>query len=79
MRGWDLDLSHEFGRRGPRVALVKSFKASSFAATWDQHSQEAGLEYSVKGLRVGARLGRLEGLGWKAPSLFLMAEPLSLL
>ncbi|KAG1670955.1 hypothetical protein FOA52_011390 [Chlamydomonas sp. UWO 241] len=29
IRGWDLDASHEFGRRGPRVALIKSFKSSS--------------------------------------------------
>ena len=79
IKGWDVDASFEFGRRGPTVALVKNLRHASLRASWDSHSKEAGLEYGRKGVKLGARLGKVEGMGWKQPSLYLHVEPLSLL
>ncbi len=86
LRGWDLDASFDFGRRGPRLALAKSLRHATLSASWDVHEREAGLEYAHGAVRLGARLGRGEaaagggfGAGWKRPSLYLQLEPLSLL
>ncbi|GLC34135.1 hypothetical protein PLESTB_000841200 [Pleodorina starrii] len=81
IRGWELDVCHDFSRGGPRpaLALCKSFKYGTLAASYDMATEEAGLSYSRRGLTLGARVGRLEGQGWKKPSLQLSVEPLTLL
>lgn len=77
--GWDLEVSHDFARSAPRLALIKTLRHASLSASWDMHSREAGVEYGRRGLRLGAKLGKVEGLGWKQPSLYLHVEPLALL
>lgn len=80
LKGWDLDVQHEFGRRGPRVALMKSFKYASLSGSWDVHDREAGVDYAMRsGFRLGARLQHVSGSGWGQPSLVLKMEPLSML
>ncbi|GAX78416.1 hypothetical protein CEUSTIGMA_g5858.t1 [Chlamydomonas eustigma] len=81
IRGWDLDTSYEFGRSGPLVSVSKSLRHATLSLGWDAHEREAGLEYAIRGLRLGAKLGRDEaGSGiWKRPSLYAHIEPLELL
>ncbi|GIL46112.1 hypothetical protein Vafri_3173 [Volvox africanus] len=78
--GWELDISHDFNR-GPRPSLLlcKSFKYGNLSASYDMAANEAGLSYGRRGLVLGTRLGRLEGQGWKRPSLHISVEPLTLL
>ncbi|KXZ51948.1 hypothetical protein GPECTOR_11g72 [Gonium pectorale] len=80
--GWELDISHDFSRRGlkPTLALSKTLSnLGTLSATYDVATDEAGVSLSRRGLTLGARLGRLEGAGWKKPALHLVVEPLSLL
>mmetsp|Transcript_16058 Transcript_16058/g.34723 ORF Transcript_16058/g.34723 Transcript_16058/m.34723 type:complete len:366 (-) Transcript_16058:923-2020(-) len=79
IKGWDLEVSHDFARRAPRLGLAKNFKFATISASYDLQDKELGLEYSRAGLRLGARLAKLDGMGWKSPSLHLHVEPLSLL
>ncbi|EFJ52705.1 hypothetical protein VOLCADRAFT_102691 [Volvox carteri f. nagariensis] len=78
--GWELDISHDFSRGPqPSLALCKTFKYGTLAASYDLAEEQAGLSYSRRGLTVGARVGRLEGQGWRKPSLHLSVDPLTLL
>jgi hypothetical protein len=45
IKGWDLEVAHEFGRPSPVVGLAKHFKYSTLRATYDTAGREAGLQY----------------------------------
>ena len=78
--GWELDVSHEFSRRAPNLALRKRLRHATVSATYDVQDREAGVQFCCSGVVLGARLQRAEGQGgWKKPSLVMHIEPLSLL
>lgn len=81
IRGWDFEVEQDFARGArPTFTLSKAFnKTSTLAASYDTAEQEAGLSYSVRGLSLAARVGKVEGQGWRKPSLLLSVEPLTLL
>lgn len=45
IRGWDAEVSHEFGRPSPTLGLAKHFKFATLRATYDVADREAGLQY----------------------------------
>lgn len=89
MKGWELDVSHEFGPgRRPCLELAKTFgrggKAgaggTTLSAKYDLGSRAVGLGLGRPGVALEARLARgADGQGWKRPSLHLAVEPLTLL
>lgn len=87
IRGWNLDLTHEFGHRGPLLAICKTLPRSlgALSVSYDLHSKEAGVEMAVGDmgvLKVGAKIskeGEFSGRGWKRPALYCHVEPLGLL
>lgn len=78
IHNWDLDVSHDFDNRLPTVALSKKLKFATLSASYDLSAREAALQYSRRGLRLGAKLARIQGTGWKAPALYMHVEPLGL-
>ncbi len=45
IKGWDAEVSHEFGRGGPTLGLAKNFKFATVRAMYDTVDKEAGLQY----------------------------------
>lgn len=76
LRGWDFDVSHDFDRAKPALALARRLGSTSrLAVGYDLDSQAVGLELCLRGgLKAEARLDR-----HRNPSFNVMIEPLSLL
>lgn len=79
IKGWHLDVAHDFTQGKPAVTLMKQLQHASIAASYDFAGSEGSLEYSRPGIRVSAKMSNVRGAGWKKPSLNLYLEPLTLL
>lgn len=87
IKGWELDVSHEFGPgKKPRLELAKTLKAAggvTLHSSYDLGSSTAGLGMSSAGVTVEARAMRVGGSllkgGWSRPSLHFAVEPLVVL
>ena len=51
IKGWDLEVAHDFARAAPSLALAKRMKFATLAATYDPNAREMGVEYCRSGLR----------------------------
>ncbi|KAF5828846.1 hypothetical protein DUNSADRAFT_16982 [Dunaliella salina] len=51
IRGWDAEVSHEFGRAGPSLGLAKHYKFATIRATYDTVDKEAGVQYKRRQVR----------------------------
>lgn len=78
LKGWDVDVSHDFSLARPKVGLFKNFRHATVGLSYDLDKTSVGLEYSRSGFQVVASLGKRED-GWKNPSIELMVEPLAFL
>jgi hypothetical protein len=78
IKGWALELTHDFDRSGPLVGFSKKLGSGKVAANYDTADKSAGLELRLGGLKAGARLSR-QDKEWKNPQLLLMIEPLAFL
>jgi hypothetical protein len=82
IKGWAVELSHDFDRKGPVVGLSKALLKNQevvVAATYDTASQTAGLELRGKWLQAAARLGRQEDGQWRNPTVQFVIQPLGFL
>ncbi|MEW5299117.1 MAG: hypothetical protein WDW36_002163 [Sanguina aurantia] len=79
IKGWEVDVAHEFTRGKPAVSLIKTMQRASVSASYNFAESEASLDYSRRGIRVSAKMANVRGVGWKKPSLNFYLEPLSLL
>ena len=87
IKGWELDVSHEFGPgKKPRLELAKTLKAAggvTLHSSYDLGSSTAGLGVSASGVSVEARAMRAGGSllkgAWSRPSLHFAVEPLTVL
>eukprot|EP00877_Chromochloris_zofingiensis_P002682 jgi/Chrzof1/12414/Cz06g33180.t1 len=76
IKGWQLELAHDFEKAAPEVGLSKAIGSGAFVAGYDFPSKTAGLEFRHHMLRAGVHMGRTDE-GWKNPSLLLSIEPLA--
>lgn len=78
VKGWDLEVVHEFGVKGSQLGLAKHFQYATLRSGWHTGTKEASITYKKSAVSLSARIGRQDG-GWGKPSLMLQVEPLSLL
>jgi hypothetical protein len=78
IKGWDLQLVHDFERTKPRVALAKRVAGTSLAVGYDLEEESVAVSLERRGARVVAQLGK-QAAGWRNPSIHFMVEPLALL
>lgn len=76
LRGWEVDLHHDFDQPQSVVGLTKRNKFDALSFNYNLSERAVGVEYSRKIFQVGVKLGNLEGVGWKKPSIHFAVQPL---
>lgn len=83
IKGWALELTHDFGRQAPALGVVKKIGESGAAgATYDLSDRTARLRVRYGGLAAAVGVARSEGAGWRewtSPSFTFTVEPLAFL
>lgn len=77
LKGWELDIQHDFDAPRTVMGLTKRMKYDAISCNYDWWDRSVGLEYARKAVKMGFRLGQLEGAGWKKPSIHFTVEPLA--
>ena len=80
IKGWAVDLHHDFDHSAPTVGCSKKLGSTRVSASYDIGNRSAGLALAAGGFRAGLSLSRTADNRWsRNPQITLSIEPLTFL